>query len=104
MDVRTDIYSFGALWFCVFTGRTPFAGRTLAELSRVREGAAPSMGRILKHYQPIVDKTLAANPDARFNSVDELIESIEHYVSCATGVHKVPDVWDLEAQAFLQIG
>jgi hypothetical protein len=104
MDVRTDIYSFGALWFCVFTGRTPFAGRTLAELSRVREGAAPSMGRILKHYQPIVDKTLAANPDSRFNSVDELIESIEHYVSCATGVHKVPDVWDLEAQAFLQIG
>ncbi|MHC4783712.1 MAG: serine/threonine-protein kinase [Planctomycetota bacterium] len=103
MDVRSDIYSFGALWFCIFTGRTPFAGRTLAELSREWEGATPSMGHVLQPYQPIVDKTLAADPDARFSSADELIENIEYYLSSATGMHQIADVREMEAQASLRV-
>ena len=104
MDVRTDIYSFGALWYCMFTGRTPFAGRTLAELSRVREDTAPSMGHALRHYQPIVDRTLAADPEDRFASADELIENIEYYVSSATGIHQLLDVRELESQASQRFG
>lgn len=101
LDVRSDIYSFGALWYYVFTGRTPFAGRTLAELARVRQDAAPTMGYALKRYQPIVDRTLAADPDARFASTDELVESIEYYFSSATGIHLVSELRATEEQAFL---
>ena len=104
MDVRTDIYSFGALWYYVFTGRTPFAGRTLPELTQVREEAAPSMGEILKRYQPIVDRTLAADPDTRFATADELIESIEHFVPNATGMHRVLNVQEYEARLSQQFG
>jgi serine/threonine-protein kinase PpkA len=61
LDERSDIYSFGALWFRIFTGRTPFEGRTFQELCEARDSEAPSMGEALRHYQPIVDRTPAAD-------------------------------------------
>lgn len=85
LDERSDIYSFGALWFRIFTGRVPFDGRTFEELRLARDGKAPSMGRVLRYYQPIVDRTLAADRDCRFATADELIDNIQHYEASATG-------------------
>ena len=91
LDERSDIYSFGALWFRIFTGGIPFPGRTLEEIRQAREDVdAPSMGDALKHYQPIVDMTLAGNRDHRFNTAQELIDSIDFQFGSATGVHRMP--------------
>jgi hypothetical protein len=98
LDVRSDIYSFGALWFRIFTGRTPFSGRTFEELRMARANLAPSMGDVLWHYQPIVDKTLAADRDARFSTAQELIDNIEFYSMNATGMHRQLDLQELERQ------
>ena len=80
VDERSDIYSFGALWFRIFTGKVPFGGRTFEELRMARDNRAPSMGDVLRHYQPIVDHTLAADRDARFASAEELISAIDSHL------------------------
>jgi hypothetical protein len=88
LDVRSDIYSFGALWFRIFSGEVPFPGRTFEELRHAREHQMPSMGGVLRHYQPIVDKTLAPDREDRFETAQELVENIEHYTKAATGMYR----------------
>lgn len=91
LDERSDIYSFGALWFRIFTGQTPFPGRTFEEIRMAREDSvAPSMGDALKHYQPIVNKTLAGDRDQRFSTAQELIDNIDDLFGSATGIHRIP--------------
>jgi len=90
LDERSDIYSFGALWYRVFTGRAPFGGKTLDQILEARsDGTAPSMGDALRHYQPIVDGTLKMSPDDRFENAQVLVEKIEEYAATAMGMHKV---------------
>ena len=99
LDVRSDIYSFGAVWFRVFTGHAPFIGSTFEQLRVARSKKAPSMGMALERYQPIVDKTLAVDKEDRFATADALIECIEDYLISATAVHRTLDVSEIEAQA-----
>lgn len=88
LDERSDIYSFGALWFRIFTGRVPFPGASFDAIQLARERMQmPSMGYALRHYQPIVDRTLANDRDQRFASAQELIEGIEYFAGQATGVY-----------------
>ena len=91
LDERSDLYSFGALWYRIFTGQAPFSGRTFEEIRLAREDAvAPSMGDALKPYQPIVNKTLAGARDQRFSTAQELIDNIDYHFGSATGVHRIP--------------
>jgi hypothetical protein len=101
LDERSDIYSFGALWFRIFTGKVPFAGRTFEDLRLARDNQAPSMGEVLRHYQPIVDNTLAADCNARYASAEELIEDIEYYAASATGIYRCLDPQEFERQVSL---
>ena len=98
LDVRSDIYSFGALWFRVFTGFAPFIASTFHELRMARSKKVPSMGAALEHYQPILNKMLAVDREDRFASADELIESIESYLTTATGIHRQLDLSEFEEQ------
>jgi hypothetical protein len=90
LDERSDIFSFGALWYRVFTGRTHFQDRTFVDVQTdQKNGSIPKLAPALQHYQPIIDGTLASSPDDRFPNADVLIEKIESYVGFATGVHKI---------------
>jgi hypothetical protein len=91
LDERSDIYSFGALWYRIFTGQTPFPGRSFEEIRQAREDlVAPSMGDALKPYQPIVNKTLAGARDQRFSTAQELIDNIDYHFGTATGINRIP--------------
>jgi hypothetical protein len=105
LDVRSDIYSFGAVWYYVFTGRPPFRGRTFEEiqLSRQRVGV-PSLGYALRHYQAIVDRTLAINRDDRYQSMSELIDALYDCSASATGVHRKLDMMDYMRRMNLESG
>jgi serine/threonine-protein kinase PpkA len=90
LDERSDIFSFGALWYRVFTGRTHFQDRTYFDIqAKQKDAAIPRLGPALQHYQPIIDGTLASSPEDRFPNADVLIEKIESYAEFATGVHKI---------------
>ena len=48
------------------------------------------MGDALKHYQPIIDRTLASSPEQRYGSIQELIDDIDYHFGTATGLHRAP--------------
>jgi hypothetical protein len=94
LDERSDIYSFGALWYRIITGHTAFSGGTFEEIRQTREDSvAPNMGDALKSHQPIVDKTLAGARDQRFSTAQELIDSIDYHFDNATGVQRAPPLF-----------
>ena len=90
VDQRSDLYSFGALWYTVFTGRKPYRGNSVIEILEAHERMpGPSLGNALRHYQPIIDGTLATSPNDRFANADALIQAIEACSVAATGVHRL---------------
>jgi serine/threonine protein kinase len=79
VDVRSDLYSFGALWYRLFTGQVPYCAPVLdtTRIYELRE-SPPSLGDALHQYQPIIDHTLVADREKRFSTAQELIDMINH--------------------------
>ncbi len=81
IDHRTDIYSLGAAFYLMLTGRTPYSGDTGREiaLKHVKEPLTP-----LKEVNPevpdrigaIVGKMMAKDPRDRFQSATALLEEL----------------------------
>ncbi|HUD42616.1 MAG TPA: bifunctional serine/threonine-protein kinase/formylglycine-generating enzyme family protein [Dokdonella sp.] len=68
-DARSDIYSLGAVAFFGLSGRSP------AEAG----DAAPSVPRLppeRAHWQPLLDKAMAADPNKRFQSAEALLAAL----------------------------
>lgn len=83
-DERSEVYSLGCLAFELFTGRTPFEADTTLEL--VRKHAleeAPlllnvvSDERLPEELEAVLAKTLAKEPEGRYQSVKELGLALE---------------------------
>jgi serine/threonine protein kinase len=81
IDGRSDLYALGVLGFTLLTGRPPFRGRTLHELSarhllqRVPEIAqlAPDAPRALV---AVVERCLAKDPEARWRTGREMHDAL----------------------------
>ena len=86
VDQRSDLFSLGSVMYAMCTGRPPFRGDSgLAVLKRVCEETP----RPIREVNPeipaslvaIVDKLLAKNPDARFQSAGEVAELLSRYLA-----------------------
>jgi serine/threonine protein kinase len=80
-DIRSDIYSVGAVVYGVLTGRPPFAGDSPAEtISQIRQAAptAPRQERssVPEPFEAIVLKMLAKNPQERQQTPAELLAQL----------------------------
>jgi len=81
-DRRSDIYGLGVIAFEMLTGRTPFEGETfMAVISQHMLDTAPPMSGIVSglsfhpDLEAIVARTMAKDPDDRFQSMSELHEA-----------------------------
>ncbi|NQT85254.1 protein kinase [bacterium] len=82
VDGRADLYSLGATFFRLLSGRPLFYGASFAELvvKHVNEAppllqeAAPQVDRRLCH---IIDRLLAKDPDDRFDSATDLSAELD---------------------------
>lgn len=90
VDFRTDIYSFGCVFFEMLTGKLPFIGETaLATMemhvkavvpsvvpSELRFHEAPLSEEILEFFDTIIRRCLAKDPGKRYPSMELLLEDL----------------------------
>jgi serine/threonine-protein kinase len=80
-DIRSDIYSLGAVLFELLSSQRPFTAATLAELAMQHRQAAPvDLGRLAPHVPreviPLVRRMLAKEPLRRPQTPRELIDRL----------------------------
>ena len=77
VDARSDLYSLGAMFYEMLTGHKLYETENMANLVNAHVHApVPRLPERLAGYQPIIDRLLAKDPDARFQSGRELFAMI----------------------------
>ncbi len=81
IDVRADLFSLGSVMYETLAGKPPFEGRTpLAVLRRVADEAHPPLRKVNPAVpvwlENLVDRLLAKDPDDRFQTAQEVAESL----------------------------
>ncbi len=88
LSARSDMYSVGATLFYLLTGRVPFEGHNIVQLTaNVLEKPVPSprgfRREIPKGLAVAVQRCLAKQPAERFKSYDDLRQALVPYSSAA---------------------
>ena len=77
VDHRSDLYSAGVIFFEMLSGRKPFKAETAPALVYQHVHAAiPRLGDSVYNYQPVLEMLLAKDPNDRFSSAEEFVESL----------------------------
>lgn len=89
LDKTSNLFSAGTILYEMFTGRTPFAGKHLAEVERnISDVDAYPLSRVRQsvpdEISKVILKALAKNPRERFQSGQELITALTLCESKAT--------------------
>ncbi len=103
---RADLYSLGCVFFEMLTGERPISGDSLEEILALQTSdGLPKISDfkadIPAEIEQIVSKLLAADPFARYSSVNEVIRALETIKSKAKrGAQAYEIVFDKVAEAF----
>lgn len=77
VDVRSDLYSLGVVFYLLLTGGVPFDADTAVAvgIKHISE-PVPKLPRELAVYQSLIDKMLHKKPDSRFQSGEDLVAAL----------------------------
>ncbi len=90
VDHRADIYSLGCSLYVLLAGRGPFIGKTAVEvITKHLEEPPPPLRRmapdIPADLATVVDRTLAKDPAARFQSMTEFAAALKGWLAKLAG-------------------
>ena len=90
VDLRTDLYSLGAVWYFMLTGSPPVSGQTIESIAVSICQRVPPSPRQHDSLIPIrVDQAcmrlLAKRPEGRFQSAEEFIQAVHGVPQPANG-------------------
>ncbi|HJZ91365.1 MAG TPA: serine/threonine-protein kinase, partial [Gemmataceae bacterium] len=84
VDIRADIYSLGATFFALVTGKPPFSGTTTQKLAQHQMKEAPSLTAIDKTFPPgladVVDKMLEKKPGKRYQTPADVVAALAEWL------------------------
>jgi DNA-binding response OmpR family regulator len=85
LDVRSDFYSLGIMFYEMLTGRKPYTGATAMEvLQQHVSSPLPPLPHSLTRYETLLHKLAAKNRNERFAQAEEIIAAIAELRSAIT--------------------
>jgi serine/threonine protein kinase len=95
IDTRADIYSLGASWYHLLSGRTPFEGPTAAVvMTKHITEKAPSITTLVENIDrntvQVLEKMMAKKRDERYADAEALIADLEALESGITPPGVIP--------------
>ncbi len=77
VDVRTDLYSLGVMFYEMLTGQRPYGGRSALDIMELHARApVPRLPANVALQQALVDRLMAKRPSERYASADELLADL----------------------------
>lgn len=77
LDVRSDFYSLGIMFYEMLTGRKPYTGATAMEvLQQHVNSPLPPLPHSLSRYEYFLNKLVAKNRNERFAHAEEIIAAV----------------------------
>jgi eukaryotic-like serine/threonine-protein kinase len=77
VDVRTDLYSLGVMFYEMLTGQRPYGGRSaVAIMTQHTSSPVPQLPEATAAQQPLLDRLMAKQQHARYASADELLADL----------------------------
>ncbi|MDS4029407.1 MAG: protein kinase [Candidatus Contendobacter sp.] len=78
VDARSDLYSFGVLFYEMLTGNAPYTAEDSFALAMMHVTApVPELPPRLHRFQPIINKLLDKDPSRRFQTGQEFIATLD---------------------------
>ncbi len=85
LDIRTDIYSLGATFYTLVTGKPPFRGNTTQKLMQHQIKDPPSLSALDKTFPPalatVVSKMMQKRPADRYQTPGEVMAALGPWLS-----------------------
>ena len=81
VDIRSDLYSLGSVFYQMLTGQKPYQSEATFELASMHlNEPVPTLPSELSIYQKIINHLMAKNADDRFDSAQALIEALPNTI------------------------
>jgi serine/threonine protein kinase len=89
LDLRSDVFAFGVVFYEMLAGRHPFQGETpLATLAAILQATPeplrPHGKRVPEGVEQIIRRCLAKNPEARYRSASEIHQALAAFDASST--------------------